>query len=71
VKQIVEGVAYFHEKKVLHRDLKPDNIIVSSEKKFTVKILDFGVSKILRDQDMERTKSVGTAIYSPPQSNSG
>ena len=42
-KQIILGLAYIHSKKVLHRDVKLDNILLTSEG--NVKICDFGVSK--------------------------
>ena len=42
-KQIIEGIGYIHSKKVLHRDIKLDNILLDG--KGYVKIADFGVSK--------------------------
>ena len=51
-KQIIEGLKYIHSKQVVHRDIKLDNILI--DLKNTVKICDFGVSKIL---------SPGTVMY--------
>jgi len=42
-KQVIEGIAYVHSRKVLHRDIKLDNILLDG--KGNVKIADFGVSK--------------------------
>lgn len=38
------GINYCHEKKVLHRDLKPQNLLVSKEKNI-LKIADFGLAR--------------------------
>lgn len=42
-KQVMEGIGYIHSKKILHRDIKLDNILLDG--KGNVKIADFGVSK--------------------------
>lgn len=45
--QILFGMQYIHDLKILHRDLKTSNMFLTS--KGTVKIGDFGISKILEE----------------------
>lgn len=42
IRQIVEAIHYCHKFKVVHRDLKPDNLIISES--MEVKLIDFGLS---------------------------
>lgn len=65
--QILDGFAYAHKHNIIHRDIKPSNIII--QKDLSVKILDFGIAKIL-DGNNNHTKtgtSMGTIIYMSPE----
>lgn len=63
--QIVMAVQYIHSQKVLHRDLKTENVFLT--KKNVVKIGDFGISKIL-DSTIDVAKTVvGTPSYLSPE----
>ncbi len=68
-KQVLQAVQYAHENLVIHRDLKPDNILVNSQGK--VKILDFGISILLDSEDdigLTRTHSrILTPKYAAPE----
>jgi serine/threonine protein kinase len=72
--QVCKSLAEAHEKGVIHRDLKPQNIFlaqVAGEKEEVAKVLDFGVAKILSPEaDPDKvTKSVvmGTPAYLSPE----
>jgi len=51
---VLEGVAHAHANLVLHRDLKPGNILVTSDGR--VKLLDFGIAKLLDEHDARNEK---------------
>ena len=63
--QIALGLRYIHKKKILHRDLKTENIFVTSTK--LVKIGDFGISKILAHTLDLATTAIGTPFYLSPE----
>ena len=64
--QLADGLAHIHSKKVLHRDLKPENVFVFADG--TLKIGDFGISRLLSDASMELARSaVGSPAYLSPE----
>jgi 5'-AMP-activated protein kinase catalytic alpha subunit len=63
--QIVQGLQYIHNMGVLHRDIKLDNILLTSEG--DLKICDFGVSKIITDPLVLQTEQCGTPAYIAPE----
>lgn len=70
---IASGVEFLHTKGVLHRDLKPQNILYKTNPSFSVKISDFGLSKILQtSQTNGESESVmhskaGTRCWMAPE----
>lgn len=63
-----DALAHAHEMNLIHRDIKPDNILVT--KKGVVKVADFGLAKALDEGEMSMTQSgtgLGTPLYMPPE----
>ena len=68
--QIAKGVAFLHDKNIVHRDVKPGNILLKRNYAYTiVKLGDFGLSKILDPDDMTSAMSsnVGTLTFKAPE----
>lgn len=63
--QIAQGLAVAHEQKIIHRDVKPGNILIT--KKGEVKIVDFGLAKLAGVDLTKSTSSQGTAAYMCPE----
>ena len=61
--QIVGGIEDMHNQKIIHRDIKPDNIGLTSN--FDIKIFDFTTAKSLDETDI--TQACGTLNYMSPQ----
>ena len=62
--QIVNGIKYMNENKIMHRDIKPKNLLLSNNK-HTLKICDFGLSKIKTDNN--DNVICGSPLYMAPE----
>lgn len=68
MKQALEGFGYAHKQGLIHRDIKPSNLIVTKDKE--IKILDFGIAKLVSDLGNKLTKTgshIGTVYYMSPE----
>ena len=64
--EICAGVACAHRARVVHRDLKPDNIMVDAESGL-LKIVDFGIARSLQTSVARVTQGIGTPNYMAPE----
>ncbi|MDZ4662982.1 MAG: serine/threonine-protein kinase [Pseudomonadota bacterium] len=70
--QIVAGVEALHNSGIIHRDMKPANIIYRRDG--SIKIVDLGIAKVAEDTNFELTKAgevVGSPLYMSPEVASG
>lgn len=63
--QFLKGLAELHKFQVLHRDIKPQNLLVS--KKGVLKIADFGLARFIASPGRKMTKGVVSDWYRPPE----
>lgn len=70
LRQLFHGVASAHAAGIVHRDLKPSNIYVADAQRadvpFTVKVLDFGIAKVL-EPNPGLTRAMGTRAWMAPE----
>ena len=68
--QLTDGMAHAHDAYIIHRDIKPQNIMILSNG--MIKITDFGVATALNSTQLTQTNSVmGTVHYLPPEQAQG
>jgi len=66
--QILSALKFAHEKKIVHRDIRPSNILIDKED--NIKITDFGTSTLLQDRQYATTK-IGSPPYMAPEQFEG
>ncbi|CEP07308.1 hypothetical protein [Parasitella parasitica] len=64
-KEIMLGIEYLHANDIVHRDIKPDNLLLSKEK--VLKIVDFGVSEMFVKGNDKLKKSAGSPAFMAPE----
>ena len=68
--QVCEGLAVAHDSYIIHRDIKPQNIMILDSG--LIKITDFGIAMALNNTQLTQTNSVmGSVHYLPPEQASG
>jgi len=64
LREVAEALAYAHNRNVIHRDIKPDNIIIDEETGRAM-VTDFGIARALTDTGDSRLTATGMAIGTP------
>ena len=66
--QIISGIDYIHKLNIVHRDMKPENLLLDHKNK--IKIVDFGLSNTFKDDEMLKT-AWGSPCYAAPEMIAG
>nr|ABW82711.1 calcium/calmodulin-dependent protein kinase [Botrytis cinerea] len=65
-RDLILGIEYLHAQGVVHRDIKPDNLLLTEDN--VLKVVDFGVSEMFeKASDMMTAKSTGSPAFLPPE----
>lgn len=65
---VASGMKFMKDKGILHRDLKPDNLLLTSQDENGIlKVADFGLGRFLHAGEVAETGGVGTPLYMAPE----
>ena len=64
-KQLVQALYYLHSNRVIHRDMKPQNILLGADN--TIKLCDFGFARAMSNSTVVLTSIKGTPLYMAPE----
>jgi serine/threonine protein kinase len=74
--QLGHALSAAHDAGIVHRDLKPENVFLAAPRRagarFTLKVLDFGIAKLIAEAGARSTAAIGTPLWmAPEQTESG
>src|SRR5215471_10927368 len=66
--QVLEGLAHAHARGIVHRDVKPSNVLLAECDGISARLLDFGLAQLADEEQLTATGDVpGTLAYVPPE----
>ena len=63
--QIIESIKFLHSNKIIHRDIKLENFLIKNQT--IIKLIDFGCSALLTEDEPKRLSTCGTHLYMSPE----
>jgi len=67
VRQVASALQYLHQQGIAHRDLKPENILYYDREQTIIKLMDFGLARVLDSNDVTLMTRCGTLHYVAPE----
>lgn len=72
--QLCHALAAAHAQRIVHRDLKPENVFLAESRRvgarYLVKVLDFGIAKVVAEAQTKATAAIGTPWWMAPEQSS-
>lgn len=67
MKQALRALAFMHGERIMHKDLKPQNIMLTDTESSSIKIIDFGLAELFEKDQQVSTQFGGTLLYMGPE----